>query len=151
MSIYQLKSRAHYIEKSFECEHFRENIFSEMKPGINIFLIDEHFDIISVITKSHVHLASVNIYEPIKGDYDKSTILKFRNFYQMTIAHGKIGTRHSNDFPEVIIRKFLNCYLDSEQVSRKIKRIRDKMSFLKYAIEYEKVFKWKYMKILIKE
>lgn len=79
-------------------------------------------------------------YQTVKDDYDKSTILKSRNFYQMTIAHGKIG-RHSNDFPEVIIRKFLNCYLDSEQVSRKIKRIRDKMSFLKYAIEYEKVFK----------
>ena len=137
MSIYQLKSRAYYIEKSFEDENFRENILSGMKPGINIFLIDEHFDIISVITKSHVHLASVNIYKPIKDDSNESTILKSRNFYQMTIAHGKIGTRHSNDFPEVIIRKFLNSYLDSEQVSRKIKRIRDKMSFLKYAIEYK--------------
>ena len=139
MSIYQLKSRAYYIEKSFEDEKFRENILSGMKPGINIFLIDEHFDIISVITKSPGHLASVNIYKPIKDDYDydKSTILKSRNFYQMTIAHGKIGTRHSNDFPEVIIRKFLNCYLDSEQVSRKIKRIKDKMSFLSYVIEYK--------------
>lgn len=137
MSIYQLKSRAHYIEKSFDDENFRENILSGMRPGINIFLIDEHFDIISVITKRPGHLASVNIYKPIKDDYDNSTILKSRNFYQMTIAHGKIGTRHSNDFPEVIIRKFLNCYLDSEQVSRKIKRIRDKMSFLKYAIEYK--------------
>ena len=137
MSIYQLKSRAYYIEKSFEDEKFRENILSGMRPGINIFLIDEHFDIISVITKSHGHLASVNIYKPIKDDYDKNATLKSRNFYQMTIAHGKIGTRHSNDFPEVIIRKFLNSYLDSEQESRKIKRIRDKMSFLKYAIEYK--------------
>lgn len=137
MSIYQLKSRAHYIEKSFEDEKFRENILSVMRQDINIFLIDEHFDIISVITKSHGHLASVNIYKPIKDDYDKSTTLKSRNFYQMTIVHEKIGTRHSNDFPEVIIRKFLNSYLDSEQVSRKIKRIRDKMSFLKYAIEYK--------------
>ena len=137
MSIYQLKSRAYYIEKSFEDEKFRENILSGMKPGINIFLIDEHFDIISVITKSPGNLASVKIYKPIKDDYDKSTALKSRNFYQMTIAHGKIGTRHSNDFPEVIIRKFLNCYLDSEQVSIKIKRIRDKMSFLKYVIEYK--------------
>ena len=127
MSIYQLKSRVHYIEKSFEDEKFRENILSGMKPGINIFLIDEHFDIISVITKSHFHLASVNIYKPIKDDYDNSTTLKSRNFYQMTIGHGKIGARHSNDFPEVIIRKFLNCYLDSEQVSRKIKRRKDKM------------------------
>lgn len=137
MSIYQLKSRAHYIEKSFEDEKFRENILSGMKPGIDIFLIDEHFDIISVITKSPDHLASVNIYKPIKDDYDESTTLKSRNFYLMTIAHGKIGTRHSNDFPEVIIRNFLNSYLDSEQESRKIKRIRDKMSFLRYAIEYK--------------
>ena len=137
MSIYQLKSRVHYIEKSFEDEKFRENILSGMRPGINIFLIDEHFDIISIITKSPGHLASVNIYKSIKDDYDKSTILKSRNFYQMTIAHGNIGTRHSNDFQEVIIRKFLNSYLDSEQVSRKIKRIRDRMTFLKYAIEYK--------------
>ena len=137
MSIYQLKSRVHYIEKSFEDEKFRENILSGMRPGINIFLIDEHFDIISVITKSHGHLAYVNIYKPIKDDYDKSTTLKSRNFYQMTIAHGRIGTRHSNDFPEVIIRKFLNSYLDSDTESRKIKRIRARMSFLKYAIEYK--------------
>jgi hypothetical protein len=79
----------------------------------------------------------VKIYKPIKDNYDNSTILKSRNFYQMTIGHGKIGTKHSNDFPEVIIRKFLNSYLDSEQVSIKIKRIRDKMSFLKYVIEYK--------------
>ena len=137
MSIYQLKSRVHYIEKSFENENFRENILSGMRPGIDIFLIDEHFDIISVITKSPGHLATVNIYKPIKDDYDNSTMLKSRNFYQMTIAHGKIGTRHSNDFPEVIIRKFLNLYLDSEQESRKIKKIKDRMSFLKYAIEYK--------------
>ena len=137
MSIYQLKSRAYYIEKSFDDENFRENILSGMKPGIDIFLIDEHFDIISVMTKSPGHLASVNIYKRIKDDYDKSTTLKSRNFYQMTIAHGRIGTRHSNDFPEVIIRNFLNSYLDSEQESRKIKRIKDRMSFLKYAIEYK--------------
>ena len=137
MSIYQLKSRAHYIEKSFEDEKFRENIFSGMKPGINIFLIDEHFDIISVITKSPGHLASVDIYKPIKDDSNESTILKSRNFYQMTIGHGRIGTKHSNDFPEVIIRNFLNCYLNSEQESRKIKRIKDRMSFLAYVIEYK--------------
>ena len=137
MSIYQLKSRAHYIEKSFEDEKFRENILSGMKPGINIFLIDEHFDIISIITKSPGHLATVNIYKPIKDDYDNNTMLKSRNFYQMTIGHGKIGTKHSNDFPEVIIRNFLNCYLNSEQESRKIKRIKDRMSFLAYVIEYK--------------
>ena len=127
MSIYQLKSRAHYIEKSFEDEKFRENILSGMRPGINIFLIDEHFDIISVITKSPGHLASVSIYKPIKDDSNESTILKSRNFYQMTIGHGMIGTKHSNDFPEVIIRNFLNSYLDSEQESRKIKRIKEKI------------------------
>ena len=137
MSIYQLKSRAHYIEKSFDDENFRENILSGMRPGIDIFLIDEHFDIVSVITKSPGHLASVNIYKLIKDDYDNSTILKSRNFYQMTIGHGRIGAKHSNDFPEVIIRKFLNSYLDSDTESRKIKRIRDKMTFLRYAIEYK--------------
>ena len=137
MSIYQLKSRAYYIEKSFDDENFRENILSGMKPGIDIFLIDEHFDIISVMTKSPGHLASVNIYKPIKDDSNESTILKSRNFYQMTIGHGRIGTKHSNDFPEVIIRNFLNSYLDSEQESKKIKRIKDRMSFLKYAIEYK--------------
>ena len=138
MSIYQLKSKAYYIEKSFDDENFRENILSGMRPGINIFLIDEHFDIISVITKSPGHLASVNIYKPIEDDdSNKSTILKSRNFYQMTIGHGRIGAKHSNDFPEVIIRNFLNSYLDSEQESRKIKRIKDRMSFLKYAIEYK--------------
>ena len=138
MSIYQLKSRAYYIEKSFDDENFRENILSGMRPNINIFLIDEHFNIISVITKITNHLASVNIYKPIEDDdSNKSTILKSRNFYQMTIAHGWIGTKHSNDFPEVIIRNFLNCYLNSEQESRKIKRIKDRMSFLKYSIEYK--------------
>ena len=137
MSIYQLKSRAHYTEKSFDDKNFRENILSGMRPGIDIFLIDEHFDIISVITKSPGHLASMKIYKPIKDDYDNSTILKSRNFYQMTICHGKIGTKHSNDFPEVIIRKFLNSYLDSDTESRKIKRIKDRMSFLRYSIEYK--------------
>ena len=137
MSIYQLKSRDYYIEKSFDDENFRENILSGMRPNINIFLIDEHFDIVSVITKSPGHLASVNIYKLIKDDYDNSTILKSRNFYQMTIGHGRIGAKHSNDFPEVIIRKFLNSYLDSDTESRKIKRIRDKMTFLRYAIEYK--------------
>ena len=137
MSIYQLKSRAYYIEKSFDDENFRENILSGMKPDINIFLIDEHFDIISVITKITGNLSYVNIYKPIKDNYDKSTILKYRNFYQMTIGHGRMGAKHSNNFPEGIIRNFLNSYLDSEQESIKIKRIRDRMSFLKYAIEYK--------------
>ena len=136
MSIYQLKSRAYYIEKSFDNENFKKKISYSMTPGSDIFLIDEHFNAISVITKSS-GLQAVNIYKPIKDDSNESTMIKSRNFHQMTIAHGRIGTRHSNDFPEVIIRNFLNCYLDSEQVSRKIKRIKDRMSFLKYAIEYK--------------
>ena len=136
MSIYQLKSRDYYIEKSFENKKFRKNILFGMRPVTDIFLIDEHFNTISVITKSS-GLQEVNIYKLIKDDYDNSTILKSRNFYQMTIGHGKIGTKHSNDFPEVIIRNFLNCYLDSDQESGKIKRIKDRMSFLKYAIEYK--------------
>ncbi len=73
----------------------------------------------------------MNIYKPIKDDSNESTMIKSRNFYQMTIGHGRIGARHSNDFPEAIIRNFLNSYLDSEQESRKIKRIRDKMTFLR--------------------
>lgn len=137
MSIYQLKSRDYYIEKSFEDEHFRETILSGMKPGIDIFLIDEHFDIISVITKSPGHLATVNIYKPIKDDFNKSTNIKARDFYNMTISHEKTAKNNLNDFPEVIIRNFLNCYLNSEEESRKIKRIKDRMSFLSYVIEYK--------------
>ena len=137
MSIYQLKSRVHYIEKSFENENFRENILSGMKPGIDIFLIDEHFDIISVMTKSPGHLASVNIYKPIKDNSNESATLKSRNFYQMTIVHEKTAIKNLNDFPEIVVRNFLNCYLNSEQESRKIKRIKDRMSFLAYVIEYK--------------
>ena len=136
MSIYQLKSRDYYIEKSFENKKFRKNILFGMRPVTDIFLIDEHFNTISVITKSS-GLPAVNIYKPIKDDSNNSTNLKARDFYNMTISHEKIGTKNSNDFPEVIIRKFLNCYLNYEQESRKIKRIKDRMSFLKYAIEYK--------------
>ena len=137
MNIYQLKSRDYYIEKSFEDEKFKKNIFHSIEPRVDTFLIDEHFNAISVVTKSSSNLASVNIYKPIKDDSNEGTTLKSRNFYSMTIAHEKTARKNLNDFPEVIIRKFLNCYLDSEQVSRKIKRIKDRMSFLKYAIEYE--------------
>ena len=136
MSIYQLKSRDYYIEKSFENKKFRKNILSGMRPGIDIFLIDEHFNTISVITKSSGLLA-VNIYKPIKDDSNNSTNLKARDFYNMTISHEKTARNNLNDFPEVIIRNFLNSYLNYEQESRKIKRIKDRMSFLKYAIEYK--------------
>ena len=136
MSIYQLKSRDYYIEKSFENKKFRKNILFGMRPGTDIFLIDEHFNTISVITKSS-GLPAVNIYKPIKDDSNNSTNLKARDFYNMTISHEKTARNNLNDFPEVIIRNFLNCYLDSEKESGKIKRIKDKMSFLKYAIEYK--------------
>ena len=136
MSIYQLKSRDYYIEKSFENKKFRKNILSGMRPGIDIFLIDEHFNTISVITKSS-GLPAVDIYKPIKDDSNNSTNLKARDFYNMTISHEKTARNNLNDFPEVIIRNFLNSYLNYEQESRKIKRIKDRMSFLKYAIEYK--------------
>ena len=136
MSIYQLKSRDYYIEKSFENKKFRKNILFGMRPCTDIFLIDEHFNTISVITKSS-GLPAVNIYKPIKDDSNNSTNLKARDFYNMTISHEKTARNNLNDFPEVIIRNFLNCYLDSEKESGKIKRIKDKMSFLKYAIEYK--------------
>ena len=136
MSIYQLKSRDYYIEKSFENKKFRKNILYGVRPGIDIFLIDEHFNTISVITKSS-GLPAVNIYKPIKDDSNNSTNLKARDFYNMTISHEKTARNNLNDFSEVIIRNFLNCYLDSEKESGKIKRIRDRMTFLRYAIEYK--------------
>ena len=136
MSIYQLKSRDYYIEKSFENKKFRKNILFGMRPGTDIFLIDEHFNTIYVITKSS-GLPAVNIYKPIKDDSNNSTNLKARDFYNMTISHEKTARNNLNDFPEVIIRNFLNCYLDSEKESRKIKRIRDRMTFLRYSIEYK--------------
>ena len=86
MSIYQLKSRSHYIEKSFEDKNFRKNTFHSMEPRADIFLIDEHFNAISVATKSS-GLQRVNIYKINRDDSNESTNLKDRNFYSITISH----------------------------------------------------------------
>ena len=136
MNIYQLKLRSHYIEKSFEDKNFKNTLFQAMSPRTDIFLIDEHFNPISVMTKSS-GLQRVNIYKINRDDSNESTNLKARNFYRMTISHEKTARNNLNDFPEVIIRKFLNSYLDSDTESRKIKKIRDRMTFLRYAIEYK--------------
>ena len=130
MSIYQLKSRAHYIKKSLEDENFRKNILSSVVPRSNIFLIDEHFCPISATNKHSAYL-KVNIYTINKDDSETSMNLKDRNMHDMTITCEKFVTTS----PSVI--NFLNSYLGSEQESRKIKRIKDKMSFLRYAIEYK--------------
>ena len=128
MSIYQLKSRDYYIEKSFENENFRKNILSSMVPRSDIFLIDEYFSPISA-TNKHAAYLKINIYKINKDNYDTSMNLKDRNMRDMTITCEKFATQN----PSVI--RFLNCYLNSDQESRKIKRIKDRMSFLKYAIE----------------
>ena len=136
MNIYQLKLRSHYIEKSFENKNFKNTLFQAMSPRTDIFLIDEHFNVISVETKSS-GLQRVNIYKINRDDSNESKNLKSRNFYQMTISHEKTARNNLNDFPEIIIRKFLNSYLNSDTESRKIKRIKDRMSFLEYSIEYK--------------
>ena len=130
MSIYQLKSRDYYIKKSLEDENFRKNILSSVVPRSNIFLIDEHFSPISATNKHSAYL-KVNIYTINKDDSETSMNLKDRNMHDMTITCEKFVTTS----PSVI--NFLNSYLGSEQESRRIKRIKDRMSFLKYAIEYK--------------
>ena len=136
MSIYQLKSRVHYIEKSFENGNFRKNTFHSMEPRVDIFLIDEHFNTIYIATKS-IGLQTVHMYKINRDDSTESTNLKARNFYRMTISHEKTARINLNDFPETITRNFLNCYRNSDNESEKIKRIKNRMSFLKYAIEYK--------------
>ena len=136
MSIYQLKSRAYYIEKSFDDENFRENIlFKAMSPRTDILLIDEYFNPVSVINKGS-HYLKVHIYK-INKDYTESDAnLRNRNAHNMKIVYEKANSKNSIEL-EVVEMKFLNSYLDSEQESRSIKRIKDRMSFLKYAIEYK--------------
>ena len=92
MSIYQLKSRAHYIEKSFEDENFRKNILSSVVPRSNIFLIDEHFSPISVTNKHSAYL-KVNIYTINKDNSETSMNLKDRNMHDMTITCEKFVTK----------------------------------------------------------
>ena len=134
MNIYQLKSRAHYIEKSFEDEKFRENIlFKAMSPRTDIFLIDEYFNPVSVINKGS-HYMKVHIYKIDKADPELDRNLRNRNANKMTIVYEKASMQNSI---EVVEMKFLNAYQDSNSKSRNIKKIRDKMSFLRYAIEYK--------------
>ena len=52
----------------------------------------------------------------------------------MKIVYEKANSKNSI---EVVEMKFLNSYLDSYSKSRSIKKIKDRMSFLKYAIEYK--------------
>ena len=136
MSIYQLKSRAYYIEKSFDDENFRENIlFRAMLPRTDIFLIDEYFNPVSVINKGS-HYMKVHIYKINKVDPELDGNLRNRNANKMKIAYEKSDRQKLTEV-EVVEMKFLNSYLESHSKSRKIKRIKDRMSFLKYAIEYK--------------
>ena len=133
MNIYQLKLRSHYIEKSFEDENFKYTLFQAMSRRTDIFLIDEYFNPVSVINKGS-HYLKVHIYK-INKDYTESDAnLRNRNAHNMKIVYEKANSKNSI---EVVEMKFLNSYLDSHSKSRKIKKIRDKMSFLRYAIEYK--------------
>ena len=133
MSIYQLKSRAYYIEKSFENENFKNTLSQAMSPRTDIFLIDECFSPVSVVNKGS-HYLKVYIHKINKTDPELDANLKNRNANKMKIAYEKPDRQN---LTEVVEMKFLNSYLDSHSKSRNIKRIRDKMSFLRYAIEYK--------------
>ena len=133
MNIYQLKLRSHYIEKSFEDKNFKNTLFQAMSPRTDIFLIDEYFNPVSVINKGS-HYLKVHIYKIDKDYIELDRNLRNRNANKMTIVYEKAGMQNSI---EVVEMKFLNAYQDSNSKSIKIKRIRDKMSFLRYAIEYK--------------
>ena len=143
MSIYQLKSRDYYIKKSLEDKNFRKNILSSVVPRSNIFLIDEHFSPISATNKHEAYL-KVNIYRINKDDSETSMNLKDMNMYDMTITCEKFVTpsptgysSHVGSYMQASVIKFSNSYLGSEKESRKIQKIKDRMSFLKYVIEYK--------------
>ena len=133
MNIYQLKLRSHYIEKSFENENFKNTLFQAMSPRTDIFLIDEYFNPVSVVNKGS-HYLKVHIYKIDKDNSESVINLRNRSVYKMTIVYEKAGKQNSI---EVVEMKFLNSYLDSHSKSRNIRKIRDKMSFLRYAIEYK--------------
>ena len=135
MNIYQLKLRSHYIKKSLEDKNFNNTLFQAMSPRTNILLIDEYFNPVSVINKGS-HCLKVHIYKINKTDPELDGNLRNRNANKMKIAYEKFDRQNSIEV-EVVEMKFLNSYLDSHSKSRKIKRIRDRMSFLKYAIEYK--------------
>ena len=133
MNIYQLKLRSHYIEKSFENENFKNTLFQAMSPRTDIFLIDEYFNPVSVVNKGS-HYLKVHIYKIDKDNSESVINLRNRSVYKMTIVYEKAGKQNSI---EVVEMKFLNSYQDSNSKSRNIKKIRDKMSFLRYAIEFK--------------
>lgn len=133
MNIYQLKLRNHYIKKSFEDENFKNTLFQAMSQIIDILLIDEYFNQVSVVNKGS-HYMKVHIYKTNKADSELDRNLINRNANKMTILYEKAAMQNSI---EVVEMKFLNSYLDSHSKSRNIKKIRDKMSFLRYAIEFK--------------
>ena len=133
MNIYQLKLRNHYIEKSFEDENFKNTLFQAMSQIIDILLIDEYFNPVSVVNKGS-HYMKVHIYKTNKADSELDRNLINRNANKMTILYEKAAMQNSI---EIVEMKFLNAYQDSNSKSRNIKKIRDKMSFLRYAIEFK--------------
>ena len=133
MNIYQLKLRSHYIEKSFDDENFQNTLFQAMSPRTDIFLIDEYFNPVSVVNKGS-HYLKVHIYKIDKDNSESVINLRNRSVHKMTIVYEKAGMQNSI---EVVEMKFLNAYQDSHSKSRNIKKIRDKMSFLRYAIEFK--------------
>ena len=135
MSIYQLKSRDYYIGKSFEDKNFNNTLFQAMSPRTDIFLIDEYFNPVSVVNKGS-HYLKVHIYKIDKDNSESDANLRNRNVYKMKIAYEKANSKSSIEV-EVVEMKFLNSYLDSHSKSRNIKKIRDRITFLRYAIEYK--------------
>lgn len=133
MNIYQLELRSHYIEKSFEDKNFKNTLFQAMWPRTDIFLIDEYFNPVSVINKGLHHL-KVNIYKIDKDNSESVINLMNRSTYKMTIVYEKSDRQNSI---EVVEMKFLNACQDSNSKSEKIKKIKDRMSFLKYAIKFK--------------
>lgn len=135
MNIYQLKLRSHYIEKSFEDKRFKDALFQAMSPRTDIFLIDECFSPVSVVNKGS-HYLKVYIHKIDKDNSESVTNLRNRNAYKMKIAYEKSDRQKLTEV-EVVELKFLNSYLGSHSKSRNITKIRDKMSFLRYAIEFK--------------
>ena len=135
MNIYQLKLRSNYVKKSLEDKNFQNTLFQAMSPRTDIFLIDEYFNPVSVINKGS-HYMKVHIYKINKVYPELDGNLRNRNANKMKIAYEKSDRQKLTEV-EVVEMKFLNSYLDSDTESRKIKRIRDRMTFLRYAIEYK--------------
>ena len=135
MNIYQLKLRSYYIEKSFENENFKNTLFQAMSPRTDIFLIDECFSPVSIVNKGS-HYLKVYIHKINRTDPELDANLRNRNANKMKIVYEKPDRQNLTEV-EVVEMKFLNSYQDSNSKSRNIRKIRDKMSFLRYAIEYK--------------